>query len=353
LERKCGLALAALGASVLAVSGAPPGAPPGGPPAGRPIEFSGPTNDPFSTNLSRLTRKADSLLQFEQNGHGPFEFLRPDSSMQGLPLPPPRYPLVIPTRRAQARWERQKDWMSMTPEELLLGTSTSEEPSHDANRPDKEKRSWSDDAGTGYQPGTLNPNAAKEPERSGARKRWGELDSRDEADLPPDIKETQQELKKLVRDTDPGFFSTAPPVSSGFSDIFGSASQRPSLLDQAARKARLEEYRQMIGAPASPQLSSSPVLNPLDSLADSPRSIVNPGAVNLNSGPWRPPFMQTETDGLHWRFGGLTPALPGLPEDKFTGQSALPSLQPNIQQPQPLHLTPPAPTFVFPKRPFL
>jgi len=347
IQRKCGPALAVLGASVAAVCGAPAG----GPPAGRPIEFSVPTNDPFSTNLSRLTPKADRLPELEQSGHGAFDFLRPDSSMQGLPVPPPRYPLVIPTRRAQARWERQKDWMLMTPEELLLGTSTSEEPLKDAKRPDKEKRSWLEDRDTGYQPGPLNPNAAKELERSGARKRWGELDSRDEADLPAEIKETQKELKKLLRDTGPGFFPAAPLVDSGFSDIFGSASQKPSFLDQAARKARLEEYRQMIGAPASPQLSSSPLLNPLDSLLDSPQGIVNPGAFNLNSGPLRPGFLQT--GGLGWQFGAPQPALPGLPQDKLSGQSALPSLQPNIQQPEPLRLAPPPPTFVFPKRPFM
>jgi hypothetical protein len=60
-----------------------------------------------------------------------------------------------------------------------------------------------------------------------------------------------------------------------------------------------------------------------------------------------------QADGLDSRFGAPPLALPGLSEDKFTGQSALPSLQPNSQQPEPLHLTPPTPTFVFPKRPFL
>jgi hypothetical protein len=287
------------------------------------------------------------------------DFLRPNSSMQGLPLPPPRYPLLIPTRRAQARWERQKDWMSMTPEELLLGTSTSEEPLHDANRPDKEKRSWLEDRDASYQPGPLKPNAAKEPERPGARARRDQLDASDEeADLSADIEQTQKELKKLLGtdtvlgpETNRGFFSTAPLASSGFSDIFGSPSQKPSLLEQAARKARLEEYRQMIGAPANPQLSSSPVPGPFESLLDSPRRIFNPGALDLNSGPLRPAFPQS--DGPGWGFGAPAPAAPLLPQDKFTGQSALPAPQPNIQPPQPLHLTPPTPSFVFPKRPFL
>jgi hypothetical protein len=79
---------------------------------------------------------------------------------------------------------------------------------------------------------------------------------------------------------------------------------------------------------------------------------LTPGIDTLKSTPpVRSPFSQT--DGLDSRSNALLPPPPGVSGDALTGQSSALSAQPKLfQAPQQPTLTPPTPTFVFPKRVF-
>ncbi|MGA2660202.1 MAG: hypothetical protein ABSH34_22105 [Verrucomicrobiota bacterium] len=352
-------ALAAIGLGALAVSNAPGAGPP---PPGRRIEFSQPTNanDVVWTNLSRFKPITDALPQFEERGQGTSDLLGLGSSMEGLPAPPPQY-VVIPSRRLQQRLDRQKNWASMTPEEVLLddsgsaslSTSAFEDSSKPPGGQEKDKHSRRDSSSTGRQPGTFSPDSSGDSGRSSAsRKRQGQSDSRDEADLPDDIKATERQLRDLQKmlrsdmDSDP--FSTVSRASTGFSDFFGSDSQKSGWLDQVAHnKAVMEQFKQAIESPLSPSFSSSLNLNPFESIVG-----LTPGIDTLKSTPpVRSPFSQT--DGLDSRSNALLPPPPGVSGDALTGQSSALSAQPKLfQAPQQPTLTPPTPTFVFPKRVF-
>jgi hypothetical protein len=350
--------LAAIGLGALAVSNAPGAGPP---PPGRPIIFSQPTNanDVLWTNLSRFKPITDALPQFEQRGQGALDFLSLGSSMEGLPVPPPQY-VVIPNRRLKERLEREKNWASMTPEEILLDNSASvlisasafEDSSEAPRGQEKDKHSRPDYSSTGRQPGLFSPDSSGDADGASAfRKRQGQSGSRDEADLPADIKETEKQLRevqKILRaDTDSDPFSTVPRASTGFSDFFGSDSQKSGRLDQVAHnKAVMEQFKQAIEFPLSPPFSSSLTLNPFASIIGS-----TPGSdTSKFTPPVRSPFSQS--GGLDSRFSALFPPPPGASGDAWTSQSWL-SAQPGLSQPvQQPALTPPTPTFVFPKRVF-
>jgi hypothetical protein len=284
--------------------------------------------------------------------------------MEGLPVPPPQY-VVIPSRRMQQRLERRKNWTSMTPEEILLdnpdsaslSTSALEDSSKPSGDQEKDKHSRPDSSSTGRQPRMLSPDSSGDSDRSSAlRKRQGQSDSRDEADLPDDIKATEKQLRDLQRslrntlgvDTDSNPFSTVPRASTGFTDFFGSDIPKSGWLDQVAHnKAVMEQFKQAMESPLSPAFSSSFTLNPFESIIGS-----TPGADSLKSPPLgRSPF--SHSDALDSRSNALLPPSPGAFGDALTGQSSVLPSEPRLVQPaQQPSLTPPTPTFVFPKRVF-
>jgi hypothetical protein len=355
--------LAALGFGALPFSNAE-GA--GLPPAGQQIEFSRPTsaNDVNSTNLSPFKPITDALPSLEQREQGTLDFLRPESSLDGLPAPAPQY-LVIPSRRLKERLERQKNWASMTPEEILLDDSTSfsafsaEDSSKPSDSQTKDKRSRPNDPGSDRQKGRFSLDSSTDSDWSSAsRRRDTRSGSSDEADLPANIKASEKQLRELQKTfrtdtaTASSPFSTDLRANSGFSDFFGSESPKSDWLQQAAHnKAIMEQFKQSIESPLNPPLFLSPALsssieaNPLESIFGS-----TPGNDPMKSSPLgRSPFFQS--DGLDARSSAPL-ALPSAASDgAFAGQSSL-SAQPGLQPAQQPSLTPPTPTFVFPKRAF-
>jgi hypothetical protein len=358
-DRNWRRALAAIGLGALAVSNAPAAGPP---PVGRRIDFSQPTspNDVVSTNRSPFKPITDAVPQAEPREEETLDFLSLESSMDGVPAPPPQY-VVIPNRRLKERVERQKNWASMTPEEILLddsasassSTPASEDSSKPPGRQEKDKHPRPDYSRTSRESGMLSPDPSGDSDGSSVlRKRQRQSGSVDEADLPADIRENARQLRELQKilraDTDSGPFSTVPRASTGFPGLFGSEGQKPSALEQLAHhKALMEQFKQATESPLSPPFSSSLPLDPLESTIGSKPSLdtVKP------TPPVRSPFSQS--DGLDWRSSALFPSSPGALDDPFTGQSFAPSAQPGLFQPAPQPaLTPPTPTFVFPKRVF-
>jgi hypothetical protein len=349
--------LAALGLGVLAVSSARAAGPP---PPGKRIDFSQPTsaNDVISTNLSRFKPITDAVPQLEPRTEGALDFLRGESSQGGLPFPEPEY-MVTPNPRLKERLERRKNWAAMTPEEMLMDSSTStltsdsEDSSKAPGRPERDKRSRLDYSSTARQQDRLSPDSSRDADGpSASRKRQARSDSSDEADLPEDIRAAEKQLKdfqkSLRADSDSSPFSEAPRAGTGFSEFFGFESQKSSWVDEVKHhKAVMEQFKQAIESPLDLPLSSSFTVNPFDSVVDS-----TPVMGTQDSTPLlRSPF--SDSDGLGWRSSAPLPTPRSAASDTFAAQSfSLPATQPAIQPaPQPT-LTPPTPTFVFPKRVF-
>ena len=111
-----------LGATILVLSGLLVcNAQPGGKQRGRPIEFSVPRSDEVTTNLHQLMSKPDGLKQLEEDLYKPLQLFAPQSSLDGvvaLPTRPPPTP-VIQNKRVKEMLERRKNWVFMSPEDLL------------------------------------------------------------------------------------------------------------------------------------------------------------------------------------------------------------------------------------------
>ena len=357
LDWNWGRALAAIGLGALAVSSARAAGPP---PPGRRIDFSQPTsaNDVISTNLSRFKPVTDSVPQFEPRKEGNLDFLSEGPSMDGMPGPPPPYS-VMPSARLKERLERRKNWAAMTPEEMLMDSSSSistvdtEDPSTPPGRQERDKRSRSDSSNRARQQDRFRRDSSDDADGpSVSRKRQERSDSSDEADLPEDIKAAEKQIKdfqkSLRADGASDLFSTAPPAGTSFSDFFGIESQKSSWVEEVARhKAVMEQFRQAIESPLNLPLSSSFTLNPLDSVADS-----TPVMGTRDSTPLvRSPFSYSDGLGLPSSAPLATPR--SVADDTFAPQSfSLPTTQPAMQPaPQPT-MPPPAAGFVFPKRVF-
>jgi hypothetical protein len=169
--------------------------------------------------------------------------------------------------------------------------------------------------------------------------------------LPDDIKAIEKQIRDLQKslrgETGSDPFFAAPQTGAAFFDSFGSDNQKSLRLDQAAHnKAVMEQFKQAIESPLSPTFSGSFTVNPFAPLMGS-----TPPADTLKSAPLaRSPF--SRSGGLDSLSSALLPPPPGVSDDALTGQSSL-SAQPGLSQPvQQPSLTPPAPTFVFPKRVF-
>ena len=118
----CGLVVVAV------ISLLPCGAQTGGRQRGRSIEFSEPKSDEVTTNLHQLTSKKDGLKQLEEDLYAPLQMFTPKSSLEGVAAPLPRPPAgsVIQSKRAKELLERRKNWVFMTPEDLLAGPTVEE-----------------------------------------------------------------------------------------------------------------------------------------------------------------------------------------------------------------------------------
>ena len=112
---------------------------------GRSIEFSAPRSDEVTTNLHQLTSKKDSLRQLEEDLYKPLQSFAPRGSLDGVIAPPVRPPstTVIQSKRAKELLERRKNWIFMTPEDLMNGPTTEQllkTPEYGADGKEKEER---------------------------------------------------------------------------------------------------------------------------------------------------------------------------------------------------------------------
>ena len=157
--------------------------------------------------------------------------------------------------------------------------------------------------------------------------------------------------------------------SRGISDIFGSRDGKPAPERSIAQKARMEEFKQLIGLspslaagpdpfnrevsgglPGSPSVSASGI-NPLKSAAGFAGSSSQPGSLPA-SGQYGLPNSGGQS-GVDAQSGVANPfAIPGVASVANPNALGIPGSSSTLPKVEPPNLTPPRPTFAAPQRKF-
>ena len=253
---------------------------------GRPIEFSVPRSDEVTTNLHQLTNRKDGLRQLEEDLYKPLRSFAPKSSLEGVAAPSvrPAAPSVIPNKRVKELLERRKNWVFMTPEDLV-GEPTVDEilkaPQFETDGQQKQdlpafERYYQ--SLTGRRPAANKPNQAKEDELFGSLKPsdpQDDLDLPDISELPSGLRESAEALDRLFEPgaSDSPFARAATPTR--FSDIFGLGANTLSKQQLQEHKKFMDEYRSLVDPSWRPPALATPA-NPLAIIAGAVSSADKP-----------------------------------------------------------------------------
>ena len=348
-----------LGAAVLAVSGLLVcSAQAGGKERGRPIEFSVPRSDEVTTNLHQLTSKKDGLKQLEEDLYQPLQSFGPRSSLDGVAAPPPRAPAapVIQSKRVKELLERRKNWVFMSPEDMLATPTVEDILKTPQFGPDGQEKKDLPALERYYQRlatrrvGVNNPMQSKNEDLFGTP---GKSNSRDEraphedSNLPSGLRESAQELTKLF---EPG--NSDSPFAQGathgsLSDTFGLGNNTLSKEQMQEHKKFMDDYRSIVDPSWHPPAVATPG-NPLPIFVPDAASPAGKPAVGLPSSlsPTPRTALDVQMDVINPRLGP-----PGLPD---VNAQALGQTRPTPPLPnsEPTRVAPVAPTFTAPKRSF-
>ena len=96
--------------------------------AGGPLNFPCPESEEVTTNLQQLMGQPDDLKQLEEELYRPLQSLAPESSLDGVVDLPTRPPAtsVVQNKRVKDLLERRKNWVFMSPEDLLAAPTVDE-----------------------------------------------------------------------------------------------------------------------------------------------------------------------------------------------------------------------------------
>jgi hypothetical protein len=322
---------------------------------GRAIDFSEPRSDEVTTNLHQLTNKKDGLRQLEEDLYQPLQMFAPKSSLDGVAAPPPRAPAtsVIQNKRVKELLERRKNWVFMTPEDLLAGPTVEEilkAPRYDATGQEKKELPPL----LGYyqrlatkRPGGVLPGQSKNddlfnpPKASNPR---DQLASHDDSNLPASLRESAQMLKQLSgADEGADRFGQSTKRNS-FADTFGLDVNAPSKEQMVVSQKRMDDYRALL-EPGWQRPAAANPFSPPPSFADGARPAGGTGAgLGGLPNPAAHRGLEAQMDITHPLLG---PA--GLPDlnAQALGQPRRALVLPNLEPPKMV-----APTFAAPKRTF-
>ncbi|HSU55332.1 MAG TPA: hypothetical protein VLT36_14845, partial [Candidatus Dormibacteraeota bacterium] len=176
------------------------------PPEATPATKSTPTAV-TSTNSSSSLPKPDGLRELEKSLLGPLEAISPKSSLDGVGASMhPLGPVPSQNRKVREELERRKDWVFMTPEQLVGAPSADDllgvhDKDKDAKR--KEKMSPLDS----YIERLYNPDKTQKGSKTkgfeilanpGLKASARELDSDQDSDgVPKNVRESEGALKRL------------------------------------------------------------------------------------------------------------------------------------------------------------
>lgn len=320
----------------------------------RPIEFSEPRSDEVTTNLHQLTSKKDGLKQLEEDLYAPLQSFAPRSSLEGVTAPPPRAPApsAIQSKRIKELLERRKNWVFMTPEDLLSAPTVEQilkAPEYGADGQEKKDVRPINgyyDRLSPRRPGKQKASpTAEEDLFSVARKRPSPdvAPGREESDLPSGVKESALALKSFFEMDESGSRSEAAKAGS-LSDPFGLGGKPPSQEQVLEHKKLMDRYHVLVDPswhpPAAPRAGT---LLPAFGEGSQPatKAATDPFGV----------ARETAHKGLDAQLDVINPLLgpPGLPDvnAKALGQS-----RPALPKVDARRVIPTVPDFAAPKRAF-
>ena len=238
------------------------------------------------TNLQQLATQKDVLNQLEEDLYKPFQAFTPKSSLEGVVAPRRRLPppSAIQSKRAKELLERRRDWIFMTPEDMLSAPTVEQilkVPDFQTDPYEKQRAPALERYYQGMMPkrsAKPNPLEPKEDEwfRFAQEPRRPEVaPEREELNLPGTL---QASAEALLRASGSGR-SDSPfgggAASSSFSDPFRLGSQKLSEERLLEHKKLMEEYRTLVAPSWRPSEPIKPVA-PAFSLADAIPTAPNP-----------------------------------------------------------------------------
>jgi len=323
----------------------------------RPIEFSSPRSGQVATNLQPGMSRSDSLRQLEEDSFKPLQPLAPQSSLDGVVVPPTR-PAANPAiqhKRMKEMLERRKNWIFLGPEDLIGGPTVDGILKGPALGPDGRDQKELPALERYYERQAAKRSAANNPAQSRNDELFGQTsqsnrreegDAQTDSDLPSNVKESAEALKKLLGSggSENSFIQEA--AHGTLSDTFGLGDKTLSKEQIQYNKKYMDEYRSVLDASWQPPAVAVPG-NPLEILAGATAPTGKP-ATGLPSAPGLP-----LNHGLQAQADVLNPMLgpPGLSDAnaQALGQTRSTLSLPRIE---PTRSTPVAPSFDAPRRSF-
>jgi hypothetical protein len=324
--------------------------------AGRVIELSEPASSEVATNLQQLATRQYGLKELETDQFKALKLFNPDDSLEAVvaPVHAPNKPAPL-TKKELERRDRQKNWVFMSPEELMSGPTMEEifnmrEYGEDGQ--EKKKLSVVEQFYQNFDRSRNSANGNTNSHSSGPPGWRQQVVSRDEpapsedGKAPGEVAEKEQALKKFFG-TEPEKRPLLPAAGRGtFSDIFGFGGSGAAPERTSEQKARMDGFKQLVGLPSVSD-SRPDTFGTFGGFTDPTRRPGNGlGGLDAFSGGQR-------RSGFEAPLGMGNPLFNPGGSVEVNGRSfAAPGLQympPRVEQPK---TPPPAPAFTPPKRSF-
>jgi hypothetical protein len=322
---------------------------------GRSIEFSVPRGDEDTNSLQQMTIKKNGLKELGDDLYKTLPNFTPQSSLDGVsaPLPPNATPSATQSKRLKELLERRRNWVFMSPEDLLAVPSLEEilnasEFGADG-RPKKQAPTLEQyyDRIVTKRSTAFRTDQWKDDELFGSKKKSGSRDEtaeQDDSDLPSSVKDSAQALKRLFEPDAVGEASAQGVTSGRFADPFGRSDNTLTKEQVLAHRKLMDEYRSVVDSSWQPPAALSS-FDKAWSLPVATQPMKSPSA-GLSSLPTTAPHT-----GLDAQMDVLNPNLgpQGLPDinARALGQKRPPLPPPPAEAPKVV-----APTFAVPKRAF-
>src|ERR1051326_2246291 len=234
-------------------------------------------SSPPSTNSQSFKPSQNGLKQLEQDLFKPFETISPRGSLDGAfvqPMSPTRTAPAQQNKRAKESIDRRRDWVFETPDEILATPSAD----------DLINGRGGDNEKNGDGKSNLTPlerfyerlyNRDKDKDKKGIthkgdkRDDWynsqkrtalsDETDADGESALPLGLRETQDQMRRLLAPKNRKEDSAAEPGGKLFSDVFGLGKATQSREEIEMERQRTDRYKELLGLPIAPSADPDPL----------------------------------------------------------------------------------------------
>lgn len=295
--------------------------------------------------LLELSNRQDGLRKLEEELNSPFRDFSPKSSLDGAfapPLYPPAPRQVIPNKRMQELLEKQKEWIFMTPDDLLKPPSAEDVLNVPEYGPDGHEKKKLSPLERFYQSlGKSNnklSSKALQPEDPLSPRDLEKSDRENTSDdLPSAAKDSEKQLRKLLGVDSANSRNVPAESTRSFSDVFGLGEHALSPEQIKAHQDYIKRFQEVLNSGPPPELNG--LVKPLE----------NGQALTSTGG-----LPSTErSDAYDPHLGTANPTY--VPSGSVDVNSkVLNSWNPNYTPPPPpvVHLAPPTPNFTPPHRIF-